>query len=583
MARIKDSSKHDVRAAADMVEVVSGRTQLRRASGSRYTGRCPFHEERTPSFSVNPVDKLFYCFGCGKGGDVFDFVQETENLDFVGAVEWLAERFRVQLEYEESSPQIEAARLKRERLLALLESTTAYFERLLWEGEAGTSVREYLSGRGLGEEISREFRLGLSPGRGLAEKAKEKGFTVDELRGAGLATVRGTDYFPQRLMFPLCDARGRVVGFQARKLHDDDPLRGKYVNSPEGDLFKKSAILYGLHLARTAVAKQDRAAVVEGNTDVIALRQAGFEPVVASMGTALTERQLQELGRLTKKVYLCFDADAAGQDATLRGMELATAQGFDVKVVTLPRGQDPADAPEGFEERLGGAESYLLYRVRLELDRSADRQEAWIRVQEVLKRFEDSPERQDAVRLVADRLDLPRETLSGLAPARGAGTPVAGDAAPSRRRRPARARRARRLPRALLARARPGGARARALRLGADATIPGGARLRQGRRRADRAQGRAGRPRGAGGDRRADRPRASAPAARAEAEARSLRGRSRTHDRAAGPSRQGAPGDRRADVSWSVFAGVSGFDSSRFFLESVRTFWRATHCAVGLR
>jgi DNA primase len=418
MARIRDSSVRDVVAAADMVEVVSGRTQLRRASGSRYTGRCPFHEERTPSFSVNPVDKLYHCFGCGVGGDVVTFVRETENLDFVGAIEWLAERFRVQLEYEEASPQIDAERRKRERLLALLEHTTAYFERLLWEGDAGRPVREYLAGRGLGEEISREFRLGLSPGRGLVQKALEKGFTRDELRAAGLTTVRGGDYFPQRLMFPLCDARGRVVGFQARKLHDDDPLRGKYVNSPESDLFKKSAILYGLHLARAAISKQDRAAVVEGNTDVIALRQAGFEPVVASMGTALTERQLRELGRLTRRIFLCFDADAAGQEATLRGMELAAAQGFDVKVVTLPRGQDPADAPDGFEDRLDGAESYLLYRVRLELDRSADRQEGFVRVREVLAKAEDSPERQEALRLVADRLDLPRETLSGLAPAR---------------------------------------------------------------------------------------------------------------------------------------------------------------------
>jgi DNA primase len=410
---------NDVVAAADFVEVVSGRTQLRRASGSRYTGRCPFHEERTPSFSVNPVEKLYYCFGCGKGGNLISFVRETENLDFVGAVEWLADRFRVTLEYEESSPRVEAERKQRERLLALLEQTTTYFERLLWDGDTGKPVREYLASRGLGEEISREFRLGLAPGRGLATKAAERGFTIDELRGAGLATVRGGDYFPQRLMFPLSDARGKVLGFQARKLTEDDPLRGKYVNSPEGDLFKKGSILYGLNLARTAISKQDRAAVVEGNTDVIALRQAGFEPVVASMGTALTERQLRELGRLTRKIYLCFDADAAGQEATLRGMELAAAQGFDVKVVTLPRGQDPADAPEGFEDRLQDAESYLLYRVRLELDRSADRQEAWIRVQELLKRFEDSPQRQDALRLIADRLDLPRETLAGLAPARG--------------------------------------------------------------------------------------------------------------------------------------------------------------------
>jgi DNA primase len=411
-----------------MVEVVSARTQLRRASGSRFTGRCPFHEERTPSFSVNPVEKLYYCFGCGKGGDVISFVRETENLDFVGAVEWLAERFRVPLEYEEASPRVDAERKRRERLLALLEQTTAYFERLLWEGDTGKPVRDYLASRGLGEEIAREFRLGLSPGRGFSAKAAERGFTQDELRSAGLTTARGGDYFPQRLMFPLCDARGRVVGFQARKLHEDDPLRGKYVNSPEGDLFHKSSILYGLHLARNAISKQDRAAVVEGNTDVIALRQAGFEPVAASMGTALTERQLKELGRLTRKLYLCFDADAAGQDATLRGMELAAAQGFDVEVVTLPRGQDPADAPEGFEERLAGAESYLLYRVRLELDRSADRQEGFVRAREVLAKAEDSPERHEALRLLADRLDLPRETLAGLAPARRGAGPAAVDA-----------------------------------------------------------------------------------------------------------------------------------------------------------
>ncbi|CAN5746193.1 DNA primase [soil metagenome] len=417
----------DVTGAADMIEVVSGRTQLRRASGSRFTGRCPFHEERTPSFSVNPVDKLYYCFGCGKGGDLISFVCETESLDFVGAVEWLAERFRVPLEYEEASPRVEAERRKRERLFAVLEQTTVYFERLLWEGDTGEPVRAYLAERGLREDITREFRLGLSPGGGLAEKAAEKGFTTDELRGAGLATVRGSDYFPQRLMFPLADARGRVVGFQARKLRDEDPLRGKYVNSPEGDLFHKSSILYGLHLARAAISKQDRAAVVEGNTDVIALRQAGFETVVASMGTALTERQLRELGRLTRKLYLCFDADAAGQEATLRGMELAATQGFEVKVVTLPKGQDPADAPDGFEERLAGAESYLLYRVRLELDRSADRQEGFVRVREVIAKAEESPERQEALRLLADRLDLPRETLAGLAPVRGGGTAAVAD------------------------------------------------------------------------------------------------------------------------------------------------------------
>ncbi len=432
MPRIKDSSKDAVLAVADMVDVVSGRTALRRASSARYTGRCPFHEEKTPSFSVDPVGKLYYCFGCGKGGDVVRFVQETENLDFVGAIEWLAERFRVTLEYEDSSPREDAARRRRERLTALLEQTTAYFERVLWESDAGATVRSYVvDERGLREEAAREFRLGLSRGTGLVARAREHGFTDEEIRATGLANARGNDYFPFRLMFPLADARGRIVGFQARKLLDDDPLRGKYVNTPEGELFKKGNVLYGLHLARQAIAKQDRAIVVEGNTDVIALRQAGVEPVVASMGTALTEAQLREIGRLTKRLVLCFDADAAGQDATLRGMELAVGQGFDVRVVALPPGQDPADAPDTFAARLGGAESYVYYRVRIELERTTDRQEAFVRAREILARVEDSPERQDALRLLADRLDLPRETLGGLASSTTVRTPAAavrGDA-----------------------------------------------------------------------------------------------------------------------------------------------------------
>jgi DNA primase len=417
VARIKDTSVAEVKAAADIVEVVSLRTALRRASSARFTGRCPFHEERTPSFSVDPVDKLYYCFGCGKGGDVVRFVQETENLDFAGAVEWLSDRFRVTLEYEETSPQADAARRRRERLGALLEHATAYFERVLWETDAGAPVREYLASRRLGDEIVREFRLGLSRGAGLVAKARERGFTPEEIRAAGLANQRGNDYFPFRLMFPLADARGRVIGFQARRLRDDDPLKGKYVNTPESELFKKGNVLYGLHLARPSIAKQDRAIVVEGNTDVIALRQAGVEPVVASMGTALTESQLRELGRLTKRLVLCFDSDAAGQEATLRGMELAVGQGFDVRVVALPKGEDPADAPDSFAARLGSAESYLPYRVRTTLDRTPDRQEAFVRARAILAPFEDSPERQEALRIVADRLDLPRETLGGLAPA----------------------------------------------------------------------------------------------------------------------------------------------------------------------
>jgi DNA primase len=427
VARIKQSSVEEVKAAADMVAVVSGRTQLRR-TGARFTGRCPFHEERTPSFSVNAADKLFYCFGCGKGGDLVSFVQDTESLDFAGAIEWLGNRFGVQLEYEETSPQWEAQRERSKRLLDLLDQAASFYERYLWESQAGGPARDYLASRGLREEVCREFRLGLAlGGTTLARKAIEKGFTPAELTAAGLANRRGGDYFAQRLLFPLADARGRVLGFQARKLREDDPLRAKYVNSPEGELFRKGDLLYGLHLARAAIAKGGRACVVEGNTDVLALRQTGFEPVVASMGTALTERQLKELARLTRRLVLCFDGDAAGEAATLRGMELAAAHGFELRVVTLPPELDPADVAEDFEQRLSAAESYLAYRVRLEIERAPDRQEAFVRVREVLARFDDSPERQAAMRLAADRLDLPKDTQAGLA---ASARPATGSVSP---------------------------------------------------------------------------------------------------------------------------------------------------------
>jgi DNA primase len=423
MARIKQTSVEEVKAVADMVAVVSPRTQLRK-QGARWMGRCPFHEERTPSFSVNPQDKLFYCFGCGKGGDLISFVRETENLDFTGAVEWLADRFNLRLEYEESSPRAEEERQRRTRLLDVLDHAASFYERYLWESQAGGFARDYLAGRGLGEETCREFRLGFALGGSvLARKAQEKGFTPVELQGAGLVGRRGQDYFQGRLLFPLADARGRVVGFQARKLREDDPLRAKYVNSPEGELFRKGDLLYGLHLARNAIAKGGQAVVVEGNTDVIALRQAGFEPVVASMGTALTERQLRELGRLGQKLVLCFDGDAAGEAATLRGMELAAAQGFDLHVVAMPPESDPADVADRFDEFLGRAEPYALYRVRIELDRAPDRHAAYERAKDVLDTLPDSPERQEAWRLANDRLDMTIQVRAAVSSTKAAVTP----------------------------------------------------------------------------------------------------------------------------------------------------------------
>jgi len=418
MSRIKDSSVEAVKSATEILPLVEDYVRLRKTGGT-YKGLCPFHQERTPSFIVTPARGTFKCFGCGEGGDAIAFIEKLEQVDFVGAIEFLARRFGVEIEYEEISPEADRARRRRQRLEQLLERATAFYERVLWDSDGGSFAREYLADRGLGEDVCKSFRLGYAPGGPtLARRALQEGYEQRELAEAGLVNRRGNDYFARRLVFPLTDGRGHVRGFQARKLHDDDPLQAKYVNSPESDLFKKGDLLYGLDSARQPIAKEDRAVVVEGNTDVLALRQAGFQPVVASMGTALTEAQLRELARLTRRLYLCFDADAAGQEATLRGMELAVKEGFTVNVVSLPSGTDPADDPAAFERQLASPVSYQVHRVRLLHARAPDKQSSYTAIKEFLGTQPDSPERLEAIRLAADLLDLPPETQAGLAPPR---------------------------------------------------------------------------------------------------------------------------------------------------------------------
>ena len=397
MTRIKDSSVEAVKSAAEILPLVEDTVRLRKAGGT-YKGLCPFHQERTPSFTVTPARGTFKCFGCGEGGDAIAFVEKIENVDFVGAIEFLAQRFGIEIEYEEISPEADRERKRRERLHTLLERATVFYERVLWESEQGAFARKYLASRGLGEEVCRTFRLGYAPGGGLlARRALQEGYEQDDLRAAGLGNRRGNDYFQRRLVFPLADARGRVRGFQARKLFEDDPLQGKYVNSPESELFRKGDLLYGLDTGRQAIAKEDRAVVVEGNTDVIALRQAGFLPVVASMGTALTPAQLKELARLTRRLYLCFDADAAGQEATLRGMDLALTQGFNVQVVALPKGSDPADDPAAFQRQLLEPVSYPVHRVRSRARASSrSSRRAFAAIRTFLASLPDSPERVEA-------------------------------------------------------------------------------------------------------------------------------------------------------------------------------------------
>jgi DNA primase len=347
MARFSPDSRERVRDAVDMIDLVGTRTELKRAGANRYQGLCPFHDERTPSFGIDPVNKLYHCFGCGKGGDCFTFVEETEGMRFPEAMQFLADRYSVELEVEAEDPEEAARRAQRERLLELLERTATFYVRHLWESQEAAGARTYLAERGLDEATLREFRVGYAPSAWdtVLMASRRAKFSNVEIAAAGLAvkgkTGRIYDRFRRRITFPLCDARGRVLGFGARALGaDQEP---KYLNSPEGDVYHKGRQLFAIDIARAAAAKSQAVIVAEGYTDVLMLHQAGLKNTVGLMGTAMTPEQVAELARLAPTVLLALDADSAGQEAMLRAEQLARARKLAVRVVPLPPGADPAD------------------------------------------------------------------------------------------------------------------------------------------------------------------------------------------------------------------------------------------------
>jgi DNA primase len=425
MARYTDDSRERVRDAIDFAELVGARTELRQAGPRRMTGLCPFHEERTPSFGIDPVEKLYHCFGCGAGGDVFKFVMETEGLDFSRALESLAERAGVELERDAEDPLDAERRQRRQRLLSLLERTAAYYVRLLWESAEAAPAREYLAGRGLEEAMLREFRVGWSSAAWdrVLVASRRAGYTEAELTATGLVVRRrdgpgGYDRFRGRIMFPLADERGRVLGFGGRALGDDQGP--KYLNTAESDLFHKGRILYGADLARAAAAKAGRVVLVEGYTDVIALRQAGIPETVCSMGTALTDAQVDALKRLAPRVLLCQDPDAAGQEAVAKAIDAFNpARGGDrleVQVVRLPAGRDPADVvlhdgAEDMRRRLDAPVELPRYEIERALE-AADlstpggRDAALRAAAGVIARLDPGILRDDLIRLVAGRLEM---------------------------------------------------------------------------------------------------------------------------------------------------------------------------------
>ena len=366
-----DDSIERLRQTVDMAELVGAKTELKR-SGQQLMGICPFHDERSPSFSVDPVQKVFHCFGCSEGGDLFKFVQLTEGLNFREAVESLSDRYGVPMELTEEDPQAAQRREKRDRLLELLERTAAFYVRNLWESPEAEESREYLKARGLDEALLREFRVGYAPSAWdkVLVASRQKGYSEEELWDAGLTAKnqKGNVYdrFRRRITFPLCDSRGRVLGFGARAVGADQ--QPKYLNSSENAVFHKGRQVYAADLARAAAAKSGEVILCEGYTDVIAMHQAGLRNTVGLMGTALTEDQVSELARMAPVVALALDADSAGQEAMIRAAKVAEGRKLELRVVPLPAGNDPADivqqeGPEAITELVAGSVPFVRFRV----------------------------------------------------------------------------------------------------------------------------------------------------------------------------------------------------------------------------
>lgn len=377
-----------VRAASDIVEIIGGYFPLKRA-GANFVALCPFHREKTPSFNVNPHRQIFHCFGCHKGGDVFTFVQEYEHVPFIDAVRRLAERAGIPLEFADQPGQREARHIK-DTLLQMHEQIAQRWHAVLLNDAAGQIARDYLAKRRVTEEAVKRFRLGCAPDAwdDTVNWARSKGYDLALVEKAGLIIAKSAaggeppeapirhpqsttrhyyDRFRGRLMFPICDEQGRVIGFSGRALAGDEKT-AKYVNSPETPIFTKGRVIYGLDKARRAMLDAGFAVVCEGQLDLIACHMAGVENVVAPQGTALTADHARILKRYVQEVVLCFDSDTAGQNAAIRSLDPLLASGLAIRVATVPAPHDPdslikAEGGEAFRRVIERAEGFFDHRL----------------------------------------------------------------------------------------------------------------------------------------------------------------------------------------------------------------------------
>ena len=384
MALVSQSTLEQIRAANDIVDIIGAHVPLKR-NGANFVCLCPFHKEKSPSFNVNPSRQIFRCFGCGKGGDVFAFVKEYENLDFMDAVRRLAERARIPLEMD-NDPAVRDQRSIKDQLLKLHEAITQRWQQCLAGEAAGQVAREYLERRGVHPDAVLEFRVGAAPEAwdDTVNWAKAKGFSPELCETAGLILRRDSggwyDRFRGRLIFPICDEQGRVIAFSGRVLQGDEK-QAKYVNSPETPIFSKGRVLFALDKAKRPILDAGKAILAEGQLDTIACHSAGIRNVVAPQGTAFTADQARVLKRYVDEVVLCFDGDKAGRNAVIRALDPLLAAGLAIRVASIPPPDDPdswirAHGAESFQALLNRAQGifdFYLQGLCSENDTASDR------------------------------------------------------------------------------------------------------------------------------------------------------------------------------------------------------------------
>ncbi len=360
-----DSPIEEIKSRLSITEVLQDYVQLKKA-GTNFKAVCPFHSEKSPSFIVSPAKQIWHCFGCGLGGDIFEFIKLIENVEFSEALKILADRAGVELR-KPTAEQIQVGE-KRDVLYEINDQAAEYFVKVLWESNAGSEALAYLKKRGLTDQTIKHWQLGFAPDDfHYLEDFLTKSFDKKDIELAGLIIKSDKDssYFDRfhdRVMFPIINLHGQVVGFTGRLLHDK-PNTGKYVNSPETPIYNKSQVIYGLYQGKNLIRKENRAILVEGNMDVIACHQVGFTQTVATSGTALTQQQLIVLKRLCENLIFAFDSDAAGSNATKRALELALNAGFNVKIANLAGAKDPDELIKRgiglWEKAVEGAVSFI--------------------------------------------------------------------------------------------------------------------------------------------------------------------------------------------------------------------------------